>query len=256
MKVLWTIPAVLAICLACAAQSSRPRTASASSPASQPQRETRTIAGWSVHVSRQLLAQEPNATAHALELLEVQLKEIIRVVPPSAVKELQKVPLYFSPEYPNIQPRAEFHPNAQWLREHGRDPAMANGVEFTNVRIYEVEVKRMPNFPLHELAHAYHCLVLPKGFENPEIKDAYQRAKAAGLYDNVERWSGPGKPITRGKAYAMSNPQEFFAENTEALFSRNDFFPFTRDELKKHDPETYELLVKLWNILEEKKAGK
>jgi hypothetical protein len=46
----------------------------------------------------------------------------------------------------------------------------------------------------------------------------------------------------------MTSPQEYFAESTEAFFSRNDFFPFTRDELKKHDPEMYELLERLWNL--------
>ena len=54
------------------------------------------------------------------------------------------------------------------------------------------------------------------------------------------------------RAYAMTNPQEFFAENTEAFFSCNDYFPFTRDELKQHDPETFALLEKLWNLHPEK----
>ena len=46
----------------------------------------------------------------------------------------------------------------------------------------------------------------------------------------------------------MTNPMEYFAETTEAYFGRNDFFPFTRDELKKHDPEMFELLGKLWQV--------
>ena len=45
----------------------------------------------------------------------------------------------------------------------------------------------------------------------------------------------------------MANPMEFFAENTEAFFCRNDFFPFTRDELKRYDPETFALVEKLWS---------
>ena len=45
----------------------------------------------------------------------------------------------------------------------------------------------------------------------------------------------------------MSNHKEYFAETTEAFFSRNDFFPFTRDELKKHDPDMFALLETLWN---------
>jgi lysophospholipase L1-like esterase len=209
-------------------------------------RETREIAGWKVHVSEALLAREPTETAWALELLQKQLEEIVRVAPPPAVAELQKVPLYFSPEYPGLKPRAEFHPSAVWLRDNGRDPVMAKAVEFTNIRIFEREMNRMPNFALHELAHAYHDRVLPQGFDNPEIKAAYEKARAGDKYARVERWHGNGEPNTFERAYAMTNPQEFFAENTEAFFSRNDYFPFTRDELKQHDPETFALLEKLW----------
>ena len=165
--------------------------------------------------------------------------------------KLQQVPLYFNPEYPGVRPAAEYHPGAGWLRDNGRDPAMARGVEFTNVRIFEAEVNRMPWFVLHELAHAYHDRELPKGFGNPEIAAAYARAKESGKYDKVERHFGNGRPNTFEKAYAMTNPMEYFAETTEAYFGRNDFFPFTRDELKKHDPDMFELLGKLWQVAAE-----
>ena len=211
-------------------------------------REQRVILGWTVLLSRALLADEAEATAKALELLQKQLVEIIRVVPAVAVAELKKVPLYFNPEYPNIRGRAEYHPGAGWLRANGRDPVMVKGVEFTDVRHFEKEMIRMPNFTLHELAHAYHDRVLTNGFGNKEIQAAYDRAKAGKTYDKVERWFGNGRPNTFERAYAMTTPQEYFAENTEAFFSRNDFFPFTREELKKHDPEMYELLKKLWQI--------
>lgn len=48
----------------------------------------------------------------------------------------------------------------------------------------------------------------------------------------------------------MTDPMEYFAETTEAFFSRNDFFPFTRDELHSHDPKMFALLKKLWGVLE------
>jgi cyclophilin family peptidyl-prolyl cis-trans isomerase len=210
------------------------------------QRETRNISGWTVHVNRQLLEHEPKGTARALELLEKQLQEIVRVVPVDAVAELRKVPLYFSPAYKPGRSGAEFHPDAGWLRENGRDPAMARAVEFSGVSDFEAEMKRMPNFALHELAHAYHFRVLKDGFANAEIKDAYDRAKASSKYDRVERWSGPDKPVTHERAYAMTDPQEYFAETTEAFFGTNDFFPFTRAELKQHDPKMFALLEKLW----------
>ncbi len=75
---------------------------------------------------------------------------------------------------------------------------------------------------------------------------AYEKAKASGKYEHVERKDSEGS-ITLKRAYAMENPQEYFAESTEACFSRNDFFPFTRAELKQHDPEMFALLEKLWN---------
>ena len=208
-------------------------------------RETRVIAGWTVRLHSACLATNATATARALELLKRQLEEIVSNVPPHAVAELQKAQLWVSPEYPGTTPKAEYHPNANWLREHGRDPAMAKGIEFTNVRIFEAEARRMPNFALHELAHAYHDRVLPDGYANAAIKAAYARAKAGGTYDRVKRRDAEGREQL-DRAYAMTNPQEYFAETTEAFFSRNDFFPFTCGELKAHDPEMFGLLAKLW----------
>ncbi len=210
--------------------------------------QTNSIEGWTVRVSRRLLAQNQDATSKALELLRVQLQEIVRSVPAAAVLKLREVTLWFSPEYPGVSPRAEYHPGAGWLRDNGRDPVMAKGVEFTDVLTFEAETRRMPNFTLHELAHAYHDRVLARGFDNVEIKAAYEKALANGSYNQVERWFGNGRPNTRERAYAMTNPMEYFAESTEAFFSRNDFFPFNRAELKQHDPAMDQLIAKLWGV--------
>ena len=217
-------------------------------PAPDPVYETRTLRGWTLYVNRELLAAGVRQTSKALELLDQQLKEIARAVPKAVVTKLQQVPLYFNPEYPGVRPVAEYHPGDGWLRQHGRDPAMAKSVEFTNLRIYQAEVNRMPSFVLHELAHAYHDRELPKGFGNPEIVAAFVRAKESGKYEKVERHYGNGRPNTVEKAYAMTNPMEYFAETTEAYFGRNDFFPFTREQLKKHDPEMFKLLGNLWQV--------
>ncbi len=206
--------------------------------------QTRVIAGWTLHISAKI---DQAALNKALPLLQAQLEEIIRVVPAKAVSELQKVPLWINPEYPKVPPRAEFHPDAGWLQNNGRNPAMAKGVEFTNVRIFEAETRRMPNFALHELAHAYHNRTVRMSFGNLEIKNAYETAKSSGKYDRVERKDSEGRSHL-DRAYAMTTPQEYFAESTEAYFSRNDFFPFTRGELKLHDPKMFALLEKLWGV--------
>lgn len=217
-------------------------------PAPDPVYETRTMRGWTVHINRELLATDVKLTAKAMSILDKQLEEITRVVPKAAVAKLQEVPLYFNPEYPGVRPLAEYHPGADWLRKAGRDPAMAKAVEFHNVRIFEAEANRMPNVTLHELAHGYHDRVVAKGFANPDVAKAFERAKESGKYDKVERHLGNGRPNTFEKAYAMTNPMEYFAETTEAFFTRNDFAPFDLPELKKHDPDMVDLLAKLWGV--------
>lgn len=206
---------------------------------------TRTIQGWTVHISNALLQDHPAETAKASELLDAQLQEIIRVVPKDAVSKMQEVQLWFSPEYPDVRPTAEYHPDGGWLRSHKRDEKMAKGIEFTNVLSFEAETRRMPNFALHELAHAYHDRVF--GFEDENIKAVYEHAKAGGKYEKVKRKDAAGN-VREDRAYALTNQMEYFAECTEAYFSRNDFFPFTRDELQAHDPEVVELLKKIWGV--------
>ncbi|ADB18905.1 protein of unknown function DUF303 acetylesterase putative [Pirellula staleyi DSM 6068] len=209
--------------------------------------QRKTILGWSLLINDQLLEKQPKETERALELLKLQLEEIVRVVPAASVAELRKVPLWFSPEYAGVQPRAEYHPGAGWLRDNQRNPAMAKGVEFTNIRTFERETKRMPNFALHELAHAYHDRVLDKGFGNVAVKTAFEHAKTKGLYERVERRFGDGRTAEE-RAYALTSPMEYFAECTEAYFSTNDFFPYTRDQLEKYDPGMVAVLKELWPV--------
>ena len=45
----------------------------------------------------------------------------------------------------------------------------------------------------------------------------------------------------------MKNPREFFAELSEAYFGQNDFFPFTREQLRAFDPESFKVIEEAWN---------
>jgi hypothetical protein len=144
----------------------------------RPGYRTREIAGWTVHVSEALIASQEAELEAALRLLDGQLAEVVKVVPTPAVAELRKTPLWFSPEYPGVPPRAEFHPDAGWLRANSRNPDMARAVEFTNVRIFAKETDRMPNFVLHELAHAYHFRV---PMSSPPSTGPRRRTSTAGL---------------------------------------------------------------------------
>lgn len=209
--------------------------------------EARTVEGWPVLISRELLAKQPDDVAKAMVLLQLQLAEIHRLLPVEVVGKLQQVRLYFTSEYHNIAPSAEYHPGADWLRANKRDPSMVKNVEFTNARLFEEEIRRMPLLVLHELSHAYHDRFLPEGHNNAAIRAAFEKAKASGLYERVERRDAKGN-TRMDRAYAMTNPAEYFAESTEAYFGTNDFFPYTNPELKKHDPFMHQLLGKLWAL--------
>jgi hypothetical protein len=203
---------------------------------------TFTVHGWSIHLHDQLWRDQSAKTKTMLALLSVQLKQIENVVPAKALVQIKTVPIWINPAYEGVWPTAEFHPDARWLRDNGRDPAMEKSVELTNVMKFQFENTRMPMLMLHELAHAYHDLVI--GFRHPKVRAAFEAAKESGRYDEVKRFTG--RKIINDKAYAMSNDREYFAESTEAYFGKNDFFPFTREELKKHDPGMHDLLSELW----------
>lgn len=207
---------------------------------------TRVVQGWTLHISKKLWEEQKSAVDAAMPLLEKQLAEIVKVVPSAAVEKMREIPIFFTLPPKGRPGTAEYHPEVDWLRENGRDPAMGRGVQISDVANFEKETKRMPNFMLHELAHGFHDRVLT--FEQAEILAAYQHAKDAKLYDRVERSRGNGQPNTFELAYAMTDHKEYFAEATEAYFSRNDFFPFTRDELEKHDPKMMEVIKRVWGV--------
>ncbi|NBC44815.1 hypothetical protein [Corallococcus exiguus] len=101
-------------------------------------------------------------------------------------------------------------------------------------------------FVLRQFSHAYHDQV--PGWEHAGLAAVYERAMASKSYDCAERWRGPGRPHTFERAYSTTDVGEYFAENSEALFGRNDFYPFTREELGKHDPGMLALLQQVWQV--------
>lgn len=196
------------------------------------------VAGWTVRVNRELLSSQRELGSNALAVLEVHLRGITNVVPPRACAALQRVPLWLGVNDGHAE-CAEYHPSKDWLAKNGYNPHKAKCVEIGNARLFIDWSPKQPMMVLHELAHAYHDQVL--GFENPRIRAAYERARASGRYDAVPRNNGRTE-----RAYALADDHEYFAEVSEAFFGTNDYFPFTRDELKRHDPEVFEILQEVW----------
>jgi len=202
------------------------------------QYRSRTVEGWEVRVNRTLLDEKAELGEAALKLLEVKLYEITRVVPEKPLADLRKVPIWLGvDDGPND--RAQYHPSVDWLTKHQFNPEKAKSVEIGNASRFLKTAREQPAMVLHELAHAYHDRIL--GFGHPGIQEAWREAKKSGAYDSVLRISGGVE-----RHYALTDPQEYFAEGTEAYFGTNDFYPFVRAELSRHDPRLFHLLEELW----------
>jgi hypothetical protein len=204
--------------------------------------ETRHIEGWTVRVNADFLQRQPSLADRALNLLGTQLRQVVRVVPPAAVEKLRSIRIWVEEKEPH-HPCMTYHPSAQWLREHGMSPEKAKCVEIANVRNFLNWSRDQKWMVLHELSHGYHDQFIADGFENGDVKDAYDRAMKSGLYDSVAKIVGG-----RQKAYAASNHEEYFAEISEAYFGLNDFYPFDRKDLRRHDPAGYDMVERLWGV--------
>lgn len=204
------------------------------------QYESRVVEGWTVLVNRDFLAGQPELAERALTLLRSQLDQVVRRLPGEAVATLRGVKIWLEEAEPH-HPCMAYHPDAGWLKAHGMNPEKARCVEIANARNFLKWTLDQPWMVLHELAHGYHHQALEAGFANSEVEAAYRRAMEAGSYRSVLRINGREE-----KAYAATNPMEYFAEGTEAFFGANDFYPFVRPELRKHDPDLCALLGKLW----------
>lgn len=199
---------------------------------------TREIQGFTVHVERDLARTEDALGREALELLDARLLDVRRAVPERALARLVAVPIWFDRADARF-PCAVYHPSVEWLRENGVDPRKAKSVHVANARNFLDWSREQPWMMLHELAHAYHDRLDES--DRARIAAAHARATRSGAYDRVLRANGAEE-----RHYALSNPEEFFAEASEAWFGTNDFYPFVRAELARHDAETEALVGELW----------
>ncbi|HET6882104.1 MAG TPA: hypothetical protein VFI31_18200 [Pirellulales bacterium] len=211
-----------------------------------------TIEGWQVWVNKGFRQREEQLCTDTLALLRQQLYLIVRNVPPAAVDQLRKIVIWVEEAEPH-HPCMCYHPDPGWLSEHDMNPAKARSVELANAKNFLIWTHDQPWMVFHELAHGYHHQFLEDGFENTEVRAAFEGTKAAKTYDAVLHVNG-----RRERHYALTNPMEYFAESSEAYFGTNDFYPFVRSELKEADPAGHALLKKLWaaNNYEEKETTK
>jgi hypothetical protein len=197
-----------------------------------------TLHGFTVLVSQSAM-NHPETTDPAIKLLGAELKEVLELTPVHTHNDLRAVRFWLEHFNPGF-PCACYHPGAQWLDENGYNTDKVGGIEITNAAHFvEWASRDQPLMVLHELAHAYHDQVL--GFSNKQIAGSYENAESMGTYESVTHVSGESR-----RHYGLNNDREYFAELTESYFGKNDFQPFTRDELARFDPQGLQMIEELW----------
>mmetsp|Transcript_3354 Transcript_3354/g.9300 ORF Transcript_3354/g.9300 Transcript_3354/m.9300 type:complete len:608 (+) Transcript_3354:296-2119(+) len=154
-----------------------------------------------------------------------------------------------------------YHPSRGWLLKNGLSGDKHKCVEVNDAPRYkkDCDLWGIGGIMLHELCHAYHHGMLRDGYDNQDIRECYERAMEEGLYDRVEyhRSCAPGGRRTKAsaRAYASSNPMEYFAELSVAFLGGldetieyNKWYPFNRKQLEHHDPRAHALLSRLWKV--------
>jgi len=199
------------------------------------------VEGWTVHVDPQMLeGKHAEEGMRALAMLANHLQRIAILMPEDRLEQMQKLEIWIEHRHPELG-NMQYHPDVEWLTTRGYDARLAKKVHITRASalLSRQQLLKHPAVILHELAHAYHDQVL--GFDDPRIKEAYEKAMEAAIYDEVLLYTGK-----KVRHYGATNHKEYFAEGTEAYFYRNDFYPFVRAELKRHDPKLHDLLKDIW----------
>jgi hypothetical protein len=191
--------------------------------------------GLTVYVAPEFRTRDLALLEQCLRFLESSAKRIEQAIPPKAWQRLSKVPIWLEYEADGSH-IGFYYPNTSVVwGDIG--PARTQSVQFTRSLASAVGQKTDPL--MHELAHAYHDLVL--SFANRPILAAYEHARAGGLYNAVlDVWS------RRDRAYAITSHHEYFAELSVAYFGTNYYFPFTRQDLKEFDPVGYGVIAGAW----------
>ena len=198
------------------------------------------IEGWTILLHQDL--EKTELSEKMFRQLKSQFYQIKLLVPEKKVKWLQTVKIYCDVKDPQgMFTGLVYHPSKKWLLENGYNPMYARSVHMTSVKRFIESTSEKPSWLImHELSHAYHHQVV--GHDNADIINAYKKALKNKHYKNATHirrkdWK---------EAYALKSKSEYFAELTEAYFGVNDMFPFVRGELKKSDPEGYNVLKKIW----------
>lgn len=204
----------------------------------------RNVEGWNVRIDNRLLSGDAALLGErALKVLNAKLVDITLIVPEKPLAKLRAITIEMDLDYGGLSPM-QYHNDAVWLKDNGyrEDLAKCVHIPIAEQLLSSFENHRMPWVILHELSHGYHDQVL--GFDEPRVKAAWKKFCDSEKYKSV--LTSPGY---MREHYGRTNQMEFFAEMTETYFGSNDFYPFVTGELKRDEPEIYDLMSEIWGPL-------
>lgn len=203
-----------------------------------------TIQGFTVLVSDDVgKADTAKYDRKPMDVLELELKMIADSLNKKTLDTLRKVLIWVEWDERQVMNNGRaggavavyYGGHQATMLAEGRHPLMSKAVVVKSLRSLTGEHQPKSDAGrcvlLHELAHAVHDLLL--GFDNADVKAAYQQAMERKLYDKGQ--------------YVATNDAEYFAELTTAYFDQLGYFPNTRAELKKHDPSGYKVIDAVWS---------
>ena len=196
------------------------------------------------------------AAQSAISHLKEDLSEINKIIPESALKVMKKNPIWLEKDL--TDGAAWYHNNRDWLAEQSEKDsrymtAKWHCVELCNyVHYVSWSDQNQPYMVLHELCHLYHDQALAGGFENPDVKAAYNHAKSSGMYKNKPYRLDSKTVYNIDVAYAMNDQMEYFSEICEAYWGENDYYPFNYEDLKEYDTQGFALMEKVWGKRKDK----
>lgn len=191
--------------------------------------------GWHVFVD-QALDPRTEPARSALASIARMLQQADTGLPAAALEQVRQTPIFL---HDHAGPNGMFHRDPDWLVAHGRTVELLDGIEVSDAGAFIETSKVQPGTLLHELAHAYYTRLSDEA--RADIDRVYRHAMENVGYRQVKRHDGS---VT--DAYARANAAEYFAELTEAYFSRNDFYPFTHPQLATYDPDGERLIARIW----------
>jgi len=206
----------------------------------------RNLCGFTLVVHKAVFDQPADRwRRRPLDVLELEFNDLKRVLAPKLFELLRTIPVFVhwdaAPANSGIVAVYRSAPDPSRLKD--ADRAKVNCIDILTLR--RLGELRPPGsrfqqiVTLHEMAHAVHHRLL--GFDAPEVLTAFQQAVDRKLYDDV--WDRTNR---RGRAYARTNANEYFAEISCAYLDSCHFYPFTYSDLRSHDPTGFALAESVW----------